>query len=379
MKYAIGLMSGTSLDGVDACLVAIDGASRDTSLSLLKFATFPYDQEIKTKILAASEIASSNVAMICALNFELGEIYSKAVSDLCALAGFDSSKLDFVANHGQTIHHMPIGMRQSTLQIGESSVIAYDHHVDVIDNFRVMDIAAGGQGAPLVPFSEIVLYTHKEKTRILLNVGGISNITYLPANAAFHEVEACDVGPGNMIIDEFMRRFYHLPYDEGGRIAAQGVVDQAMVEFCLNQPFFSQARPKSCGREQFGLPFVELLLEKFHHLKPEDFVASATMFTAQAIASQIAMFYGDKVIDELLVAGGGAHNATLLTMLREAMPQVIVMTQEEIGYSSDAKEAIAFAILGYETLHRRYSNVKSATGAKCDVILGKVTFNPHGD
>lgn len=379
MIYAVGLMSGTSLDGVDACLVAIDGASVDTSLSLLHFATFPYTEELKRKIRLASEIATSNVATICALNFELGQVYSKAVEDLCALAHFNPRDLRFVANHGQTIHHQPIGLTPSTLQIGESSIIAYDHHVDVIDNFRVMDIAAKGQGAPLVPFSEIVLYTHPTKHRILLNIGGISNITYLPAQARFDQVEAFDVGPGNMIIDALMRHFFGVNFDDQGKVAARGQVDERVLRYCMSHPFFTKPHPKSCGREQFGDPFVQELLSQFQEVSPHDLVASVCAFTVEAIASQIEMFYGEHPLDEIVVAGGGAHNLTMLNGLRAACKRATVLTQEALGFSSDAKEAIAFALLGNQTLHRQFSNIKSATGAQCDVILGKITLNPHGE
>lgn len=205
MKTGIGLMSGTSLDGVDVVLVEINGEHKIEDVRVLAFEMFPYSEELKHKIIKESEPSTSSVAGICTLNFELGQVYSKAIGKLCQNASIDSRKVDFVATHGQTIHHMPIGGISSTLQIGESSIIAFDHHIDVVDNFRVMDIAAGGQGAPLVPFSEQILYQQQSSTRILLNIGGISNITYLPPKNSESVVEAFDVGPGNMIIDALMQ------------------------------------------------------------------------------------------------------------------------------------------------------------------------------
>lgn len=379
MKRGIGLMSGTSLDGIDAVLVEITGKNEIEKVDVLAFEMFPYQEDLKQKIILESEPSTSSVAKICALNFELGKEYSKAVQQLCSNANVDIKTLDFVANHGQTIHHMPVNEMASSMQIGESSIIAYDHHVDVVDNFRVMDIAANGQGAPLVPFSEQILYQEKDKTKVLLNIGGISNITYLPKKGLTIPVEAFDVGPGNMIIDALMQKHYHLPYDVSGNVAKSGEIIHSLLETSLEHPFFAMNKPKSCGREQFGTTFFEEVLSVYKNEKIEDIITTMSVFTAKAIASQITTFYDPMIIDEVIVGGGGAHNDFILKQLREELDGIEVVTQEQRGFSSDAKEAIAFAMLGYETLAGRPSNVSSATGAQKSVILGKITRNPHGD
>ncbi len=374
MKYAIGLMSGTSLDGIDACLVKIDGAGLNLSIEQIAFDTYAYPAKIKQQIIEVSEIATSNVAMICALNFDLGKLYSEAVTKLLAKANFDAIQLDFVANHGQTIHHMPPGLTPSTLQIGDSSYIAYDHHVDVVDNFRIMDIVAQGQGAPLVPYTDYVLYSHPTKNRILVNIGGISNFTYLKANGSIDEVIASDLGPGNMIIDALMRHFYDLAYDKDSEIGLSGQLDEALLNELLNDEFITKALPKSCGREQYGVPFVERLLASTT-LSAADLIHTLSVFSAKAMIKQFETYFEE--IDEIIIAGGGVHNKLMMQTLKDYYG-ARVLVQEDLGYSSDAKEAIAFALLGYATLNKQYSNVKSASGAQKSVILGKVTYNPHG-
>lgn len=374
--YAIGLMSGTSLDGIDAALCKIDGYGIETNIEFTAFDTYPIPTAICKEIKNACLVQQSNVEQICSLNFKLGKLFSQAVGAICEKAGVACSQIEFVASHGQTIYHIPKtkgNLQASTLQIGEPSIIAFDHNVKVLSDFRVMDMAAGGEGAPLVPYSEFILYSDKEKSRALQNIGGIGNVTILAKGGNLEEVVAFDTGPGNMMIDEACQRLLQKKYDEGGEVAALGKIHQGLLEDCLAHPFFAQKPPKSTGREDFGEHYVTSILKNYDDVSAYDVIATFTMFTAKSIAKS----YRDYVlptqeIDELIVGGGGARNATLLRFLQVELPEIKVLKQEDFGYSSDAKEAIAFIILGNETLHHRPSNVPSATGANRSVVLGKL-------
>ncbi len=285
-----------------------------------------------------------------------------------------------IGSHGQTIYHQPKpegNMIASTLQIGEPAVIAYDTNTTVISNFRTMDMAAGGQGAPLVPYSEVILYRDPSKNRLLQNIGGIGNVTVIPSQKSDQNVIAFDTGPGNMIIDEVCQRLFQLPYDQNGEIAEQGEVVDEILTYCMNHPFLKMNPPKSTGREQFGEEFVSQLLKRYEKYSKENILTTVTMFTASSIVHHYKGFilpYYE--IDEVILGGGGSYNDTLVEMIRYGLKdeKCTIFIQEDIGYSSEAKEAIAFAILANETYHRNPSNVPSATGAKKSVVLGNVTY-----
>lgn len=291
-------------------------------------------------------------------------------------------QLDLIGSHGQTIYHQSQqdgSMIPSTLQIGEPAVIAYETNTTVISNFRTMDMAAGGQGAPLVPYSEIILYRHQTKNRLLQNIGGIGNVTVIPSKRSEKSVIAFDTGPGNMIIDEVCQRLFQLPYDQNGKIAKQGVVVEKILTFCMNHSFLKMNPPKSTGREQFGEEFVSELLKRFEKHSKENILTTVTMFTASSIVYHYKEFilpYYE--IDDVILGGGGSYNDTLVEMIRYGLKEekCALFLQEDIGYSSEAKEAIAFAILANQTHHRNPSNVPSATGAKQSVVLGNITFPP---
>lgn len=386
---AVGLMSGTSLDGIDAALVEIEGVDAETSVELKAFETYPLPGPTRERIRAACQPSGADARLLSSLNMELGQLFSDAVGRICDKAGVDPSWLGFVASHGQTVWHEPDASRvyadgkryhASTLQLGEPALIAYDHNVRVVANFRAMDMAAGGQGAPLVPFSEVVLYGADDVNRVLLNVGGIGNVTVLPAGRRASDVFAFDTGPGNMMVDEACRRLFDVPYDEGGRIAQAGTVDEAVLAELLAAPYFAAEPPKSTGRELFGAPAVERFLAAHPALAPADAVATLTELTAASVADACDRWVAPRLaggLDELVVGGGGAHNATLVARLAARLPRTRVCTQEDLGFSSDAKEAIAFAILGNQTLAGRPSNVPSATGAAEAVVLGSVTYPPR--
>ena len=345
-----GLISGTSADGIDVALV------RMPALRVEMFRTVPYPRDVRKAILAASNAPAIAVAEISRLNFAIGELFAKAVIAVCG-----KHKPKLIGSHGQTIFHQG---RVSTLQIGEPALIAVRTGIQTIGDFRVADIAAGGEGAPLVPFLDYRLLRHRTRTRAALNIGGISNVTVIPADVGPDKVIAFDTGPGNMVIDALVTRFTsgRRKFDRGGAWAARGRVDEALLAKLLRDPYYRRPPPKSAGREQYGIEFVDALPKR-----PEaDLLATVTALTADTIARSLPR------IDDLLVSGGGVHNSTLMSRLAAALPATKFMRAEQFGIPGDAKEAVLFALLAYETLHRRPGNIPSATGARHPVVLGKV-------
>ncbi|NLM33354.1 MAG: anhydro-N-acetylmuramic acid kinase [Acholeplasmataceae bacterium] len=372
---AIGLMSGTSLDGVDACLVRIE----NNQYKLEKFITLPYDEDFKEKIARNLNNDTAKLQEICSLNFELGYWFVKAIDILLENTSYQYNDIDFVASHGQTIWHNPRpinGLIPSTLQIGEPSVIAYHTGIKTIANFRAMDIVAGGEGAPLVPFSEYLIFKNNHKNRILQNIGGIGNLTYLKKGCQLDEIIAFDTGPGNVMIDYFIKKYFNLPYDKDGNIAFKGHVIEEVINYLMQDKFIYHKPPKSTGREQYSVNFMENLACKLNFSKypKEDIITTITEFTVRSIVYNYRAFI--KNYDEVIVSGGGSHNQYILSRLKHFL-NCSVFTQNELGYNSDAKEAIAFVVLGHMTLQNKPSNVPSATGAKDHVILGNITYNPR--
>lgn len=374
-------MSGTSLDGIDIALVRIQNSGRDTKAELIDFLTLPFSEEIRQEIVDSISIERSNVQLICSLNFKLGYLFADAVKQICKCNNLSLSEIAVIGSHGQTIYHQPEqegNFIPSTLQIGEPAVIAYETNTVVVSNFRTMDMAAGGQGAPLVPYTEWILYGSETKSRLLQNIGGIGNVTVMPKAASLEDVYAFDTGPGNMIIDELCRKLFNIPYDKGGKLAAKGTVNKELLKRCMDIPYITAKPPKSTGRELFGKQFVDKIIEQYNHISKYDLLATMTMFTAKTIAENYRRFiFPNLQVDEVIVGGGGSYNDKLLAMLRELLQnECEVLTQEDIGLSSEAKEAVAFAILANETMNGNCSNVPSATGAKHPVILGNITLPP---
>ena len=375
---AVGLMSGTSLDGVDTVLCEISGQDESTKVKQLYFKTYDIPESLRTKIRKCCSRELIPVDLICSLNFELGYLFADAVKSLCKDANVKLEDLSFVASHGQTIFHIPKAYADyvpSTLQIGEAAIIANECKTKVISNFRVMDMAVGGEGAPLVPYSETLLYSEEDQAVALQNIGGIGNVTVLPKKGDTKKVIAFDTGPGNMMIDEAVRTFYGKKYDTDGYYARQGNLIPSLAEELKEHPYFNLEIPKTTGREMFGEHFTKSILEKYHSCEPNDLIHTFTWFTAYSIAYHYKKYliseYGLK---KCIIGGGGAYNSYLLELIRNEMPEVTVMTQEEHGFPSEAKEALAFVILGNQTYHRSPSNVPSATGAKKSVILGQITY-----
>ena len=375
---AVGLMSGTSLDGVDTVLCEISGQDESTKVKQLYFKTYDIPESLRTKIRKCCSRELIPVDLICSLNFELGYLFADSVKSLCKDANVKLEDLSFIASHGQTIFHIPKAYDDyvpSTLQIGEAAIIANECKTKVISNFRVMDMAVGGEGAPLVPYSETLLYSEENQAVALQNIGGIGNVTVLPKKGDTKKVIAFDTGPGNMMIDEAVRTFYGKKYDTDGYYARQGNLIPSLAAELKEHPYFNLEIPKTTGREMFGEHFTKSILEKYHSCEPNDLIHTFTWFTAYSIAYHYKKYliseYGLK---KCIIGGGGAYNSYLLELIRNEIPEVTAMTQEEHGFSSEAKEALAFVILGNQTYHRSPSNVPSATGAKKSVILGQITY-----
>ena len=374
-------MSGTSLDGIDVAIVDITGSGFKAKINVLTSHSVPYPRKIREALLAISNM-SAFTGDISRLNFLLGELYAEALEETAERAQIPLTTIKLIGCHGQTIFHEGQGAQYlgkkvaSTFQIGESSVISERTGIDVISNFRERDVAAGGKGAPLVPYLDYMLIRHRGRGRVAINIGGVANLTAIPPNTSTDRVIAFDTGPGNMIIDQLVTRITAggQTYDRDGIIAASGEIDPKLLAKLLRDKYFRAKPPKTAGREQYGTEYVSKLLDT--ELSSEDLIATATALTAESIALGVRNFVlTDMRVDEIFVSGGGTHNPTLMKMLRKAMDPIPVMETTEVGLDVDAKEAIAFAVMAYETAHCRPSNVPMATGAKRPVVLGKVTQN----
>ncbi len=376
VKRAIGMMSGTSLDGIDLVLVKIQGVSEKTTVEVLKQETIPFDGLLVEKIKEAMDIKTSNVKLLTSLNVELGEVFARAVLAFYEREQIQKDEIDFIASHGQTIYHIAKeedGIKRSSLQLGEGAVISHLCETTVVANFRLADIAAGGQGAPLVPYADYVLFQSVDKNRALHNIGGIANMTFLKKAGTIDDVIAFDSGPGNMMIDRACQLLYNKPYDKDGEIASKGNVIAELYDEVMSHSYFKQTFPKSTGREMFGDSYVDALLKKYQNHKKADLIHTLSLITVDSIVQSYTKHIR-KPLDELILCGGGAHNKWLLTSIQKKMPQTNVTTLETLGYSSDYKEALAFVILANQTLKRLPSNVKSATGATKDKILGQIHY-----
>lgn len=379
-----GVMSGTSADGIDVALVRIspprDGKAAWPHFALLAHAAYPYPERVRMAVLGAMNAPAASVAELARLNILLGELYAEAV---LATAQRFALGPELVGCHGQTIFHQGAPQRflgrklAATWQTGEGAVIAERVGVPVVSDFRQADMAAGGHGAPLVPFLDFLVYRHTKLGRVVQNIGGIANLTAIPAGASPRDVIAFDTGPGNMVMDALADKLYHRPYDRDGRMAATGQVLEEVLRAELTNSFFRQAPPKTAGREQFGREYAERFLQACGGTSKADALATATALTARSIAGAVRRFVLKKgTFHELIVAGGGAKNPTLMGMLANELKRLKIelRSSEEFGIPSEAKEAVAFALLAFQTWHRKPSNLPSATGASRPVVLGKVSY-----
>ncbi len=379
-----GVMSGTSADGINVALVRIQGRGFRSRFELLAHYEFPYPANVRRAVLATMNAGSASVAHLSRLNFLLGELYADAVRAAQRRARLEC---ELVGCHGQTLYHQGspalfLGRRVAcTWQSGEAAIIAAKTGVPVVSDFRPADMAVGGKGAPLVPFLDYALYRHRRYGRIVQNLGGIANLTAIPPRSLPEEVVAFDTGPGNMVIDAVTEHLFERPFDRNGRFAARGEPIERALQQLLRNPFFRQKPPKTAGREQFGREFVRELLHLCRRADEHDIVATATALTARSIGIAVRKFVLPLVeppmrFRELVVSGGGTKNLTLMRMIREELAplKMRVRTSDDFGLPSEAKEAVAFAMLAYQTWRHLPSNIPSATGAQRPAILGKVSY-----
>jgi len=372
-----GLMSGTSADGVSAAIVDLGRRG----VKVVAFGTFPYPDALRRAVFEVSRAESGRVDDVCHLNFVLGEVFASALIRLAKRAGVPLRSIDLVGSHGQTIHHIPRGRPfgrrrvRSTLQIAEPAVIAERTGITTVADFRPRDVAAGGEGAPLVPYADFLLFGGGPVTRAVQNIGGIANVTYLPAGGSLDETIAFDTGPGNMVIDYVVSRATsgRLRYDRDGRSAARGKVEPVLLRELMRHPFLRRRPPKSTGREEFGAQFAEAVYQRARRrgVPPSDILATVTAFTTKSIAQAYGCYLPRRV-EEVLLCGGGARNRTLVRMLREELGPARVRMTDDLGVPVEAKEAVSFALLAVATIRGEPGNVPRATGARRPVLLGKI-------
>ncbi len=382
-RNVIGLMSGTSFDGIDACLVKITGNGLSTEIEIIEFETYPYKEEIRELIFDASKEQTGRVDKICQLNFTLGKLFADAAGQIAEKSSIPISDIDIIGSHGQTIYHISSLKEKadkkvrSTLQIAEPSIIAQETGVTTVADFRTRDIAAGGEGAPLVPYADFILFGKDGIGRAVQNIGGIANVTFLPAGCSINEIIAFDNGPGNMIIDRFAEIITEgkLKYDKDGELASKGKLNQDLLERLCSHPYLSIPPPKSTGREDFGIQFSDNLYEELKRDNVDflDTITTVTVFTAKSISDSYRKYIQPSYkLSEVVMSGGGVYNPILLQFLKEYLENINIRKVEEFGIPSDAKEALAFAILANETICGNPGNVPSATGARERVVLGKI-------
>jgi anhydro-N-acetylmuramic acid kinase len=380
--HVVGLMSGTSGDGVDAALVDITGRGRSLKARTLSAHTLAYPRSLQQRILSVS--VSGTVADVCHLNALLGEWFANAALLVIRQAKLQPSDVALIGSHGQTVHHLPhgihapgVGAIRSTLQIAEPAVIAERTGITTVANFRSRDVAAGGQGAPLTPVAHALLLKHARRARLVVNLGGISNVTYVPKGGHLNEVQAFDTGPANMVLDSLMAHVTNgrVLMDRDGKLAMKGQVDSRLLSKLLAHPFLSKRPPKSTGREAFGPHLIEELIaiQQQRSLSIEDLLATCCMWTAKAIGTSRRWISGE--IDEVVVGGGGVRNRMIMSHIATVFAPVPVTTFESLGWDSKVFEAVAFGILAYQTVTGQWGNIPSVTGARHPVLLGTIVPN----
>ncbi|MBI5402535.1 MAG: anhydro-N-acetylmuramic acid kinase [Ignavibacteriae bacterium] len=378
-RKVIGVLSGTSVDAVDVVLLKIKGTASKTQIQVIDFQSFKIPSEMKDYILKCSRIKENDVRDICRLNFFIGKFFATCINKFLKKRRISPNSIDIIGSHGQTIHHIPkcqekFGIKtKSTLQIGDPSVIANLTGITTVGDFRTADVAVNGDGAPLVPFLDYILFAEKRKSRVLINIGGISNLTYLKKNCRINDVVAFDCGPGNMLIDALCKVYFDKEYDKDAKIALKGNVDKNLFKFiCRLDAYFKTRPPKSTGREHYGKSFVKKIITKSRKIPKEDIIRTVTEFTAYAVYYNIIHFIKKRDISEILVSGGGADNVLIMNCLKNYFRKSDVKKLEYYGIDSANKEAVLFAVLANETISGNPGNVPSSTGAEKKVILGKI-------
>jgi anhydro-N-acetylmuramic acid kinase len=381
----MGMMSGTSADGIDVALAEVKGAPPRLRCKLLWHTSRRMPGILRTEVLRIAEGAGCTAGEISQLNFRLGMAFADAAVSACREFRVALSRVKLIGSHGQTIFHQgrPVPFlgraTASTLQIGEPAVVAARTGVTTVGDFRVADMAVEGQGAPLVPYADYLLYRDEKIGRVSLNLGGIGNVTVLPAGAKPGQVVAFDTGPGNMLMDALVSHFTRKKqkYDRGARLARQGQVNERLLKELLRDPYLKLGPPKSTGREYYGRAYFQELLRlgKKHRAGPNDLIRTTTEFTVASVVDALKRFVLRKTkVQQLIVSGGGARNPLILAQLTALLTPIEVLTSSKLGVPEEAKEAYAFAILAYETCHRRAGNLPSATGAEREAVLGKISL-----
>jgi anhydro-N-acetylmuramic acid kinase len=379
-RIVCGLMSGTSLDGVDAAVARLSGSGRALECETLAYVEASYGTVLRKYLLKNSTDETSSVRALSQLDVRVAHSYADAVREAVGEAGLDMDDLDLVGSHGQTVHHVPdpepfAGEEvHSTLQIGDPSVLANLLRTSVVGDFRPADMACGGQGAPLVPYFDYTLFADPDETRGMLNLGGIANLTVLPSGASAEDVYAFDTGPADMVIDALMERLFDTPYDEDGALASEGRVHDDLLDALIAEDdYFDRPPPKSTGRERYGVDYAEAFLERADDLSARDLVATATALTARSVHLAYEQFVEERhSLDTLIVSGGGVWNRALMHMLQDLFSGVEVRTSSHYGIDSDAKEALCSAVFAHETVNDQPVNLPAVTGADRATLLGKV-------
>jgi anhydro-N-acetylmuramic acid kinase len=383
----LGMMSGTSADGIDVALARIGGAPPRLQARLVAHTALKFPTAVRKEILRVAEQQSTSAGQLSQLNFRLGEIFAEAALAACRKFRVSPGRVALIGSHGQTVFHQGRPTQYfgrataSTLQIGEPSIIAARTGITTVGDFRAADMAVGGQGAPLVPYADYLLYRHAEVGRVSLNLGGIANITVIPAAARPSDVFAFDTGPANMVIDALVAHFTkgRQRFDKNAVRATQGRSIPSIVDELLRDAYLKMPPPKSTGREYYGREYTERLIAmgRRYYVKPNDLIRAATIFTALSIVDALNRFVLPKhKIRQVIVSGGGAKNPLILGQIAAALPGLEILPSSRLGVPEDAKEAFAFALLAYETLHHRPSNIPRATGARHPAILGKICYAP---
>lgn len=382
-QLVVGLMCGTSLDGIDAALVEIDASSDNVSFALRGTSFTPFDKDTRARLVQVLPPNKGTVDELAYLHFYLGEILADAVRQVASECKVLLSDIDLIGTHGVTIRNLQSrgqGFPHSRLQIGDISVIAIKTGITTVGDFRPADVAAGGEGAPLIPYFDYYAFRSSASNRVILNLGGIANVTYIPAGAELADVRGFDTGPANMILDSLIRKLTEGRecFDRDGLWAARGHVHPGLLSSLMDHPFVRKEPPKSAGREEFGESFLRDVIQKAaeYGLSNDDLVTTITGFTVEAITYNCEQFLGP--VDEVIVGGGGAFNLTILRMLRERFPEVRVVTTDEYGIPAKAREAMGFALLAYQTLRQTPNNVPSVTGAQRPVVMGKIAWGGIG-
>ncbi|MBM3199715.1 anhydro-N-acetylmuramic acid kinase [Candidatus Woesearchaeota archaeon] len=371
-KLVIGLMSGTSQDGIDAALLKIKGSGKDTSFEVLSFETYDYDKEMKAKLHEATTKELVSLNDITRLNFAVGKAFAKAAIRLCGKANISINQVDLIGSHGQTIAHLPKDLEfcgetvRATMQIGEPSIISKETGCVTVADFRPCHIALGGEGAPLTSYTDYIIFSSKGKSRAVVNIGGITNITALPKNCGIEQVKAYDLGPGNMCIDEAMRILYKKEYDKDGMVAKRGKVNLVLLNLMLKNKFF-QSRLRSSGNFDFGRAFIESILKeaKKKNISSEDVISTFTELTASLIAKTLIQ----EKVEEAVLCGGGYNNPELRQRITSQSKDVKFKDIKDFGMTADNREAAAFAILANETVSGSQNSLTVKRG-----FLGKIVL-----